>query len=259
MEKEKLLQIINYCSHCDIQLKGISTNGSIYDKEISRALRGLNNFSLQVSIDAATSRTYLIIRNSQDFLRVIENTRRFVKDGLNVTMSMVLTRMNSQEIGMFAKLAEQLGAKQLSFGGFIPLGRGKDIGHWSLNYFEILKSYRVIKELKTNVKIIGFEDQYCPAGTKSLDMLPNGDLYPCALFFGFKESKIGNILDETFDSLRSWVKNLINFKVPNKCKNCPMPPVCHGGCKAFIYSRLRKFPERLNPWCSPQKINLKEK
>lgn len=78
----------------------------------------------------------------------------------------------------------------------------------------------------------------CPAGTTKLSLLPNGDMYPCYLFFKFPEFRLGNILVDGFEAI--WQNPILNnFRCFNK-NNCPQASctlfeVCHGGCPAMSY------------------------
>ncbi len=42
----------------------------------------------------------------------------------------------------------------------------------------------------------------CPAGTTKLSVLPNGDVYPCYLFFRYPAFRLGNLLTDNFDHIR---------------------------------------------------------
>ena len=78
----------------------------------------------------------------------------------------------------------------------------------------------------------------CPAGTTKLSLLPNGDMYPCYLFFQFTEFRLGNILLDDFNAI--WQHPILNhFRTFNK-NNCPKTSCslfrsCHGGCPALSY------------------------
>ena len=78
----------------------------------------------------------------------------------------------------------------------------------------------------------------CPAGTTKLSLLPNGDMYPCYLFFQFTEFRLGNILVDDFNAI--WQHPILNhFRTFNK-NNCPKTSCslfhsCHGGCPALSY------------------------
>jgi len=78
----------------------------------------------------------------------------------------------------------------------------------------------------------------CPAGTTKLSLLPNGDMYPCYLFFQFSEFRLGNILVDDFNAI--WHHPILNhFRTFNKnnCPNtdCSLFHSCHGGCPALSY------------------------
>ena len=78
----------------------------------------------------------------------------------------------------------------------------------------------------------------CPAGTTKLSLLPNGDMYPCYLFFQFTEFRLGNILVDDFNAIRH--HPILNHFRTFKKNNCPKTSCslfhsCHGGCPALSY------------------------
>lgn len=83
----------------------------------------------------------------------------------------------------------------------------------------------------------------CPAGTTKLGILPDGSVYPCTLFFGFPEFRLGNILDDAFEQI--WRHPLLSFfrAFPgNRCprRDCVLHAACHGGCPAHSYAHHGK-------------------
>ena len=75
----------------------------------------------------------------------------------------------------------------------------------------------------------------CPAGTTKLGVMPDGSVYPCNLFFGRPEFRLGNILTDAFDMI--WSNRLLDFFRTfsrNTCPqaSCPIHDTCHGGCPA---------------------------
>lgn len=75
----------------------------------------------------------------------------------------------------------------------------------------------------------------CPAGITKLGLLPDGSVYPCNLFFGRKEFRLGNLLHDSFKSI--WNHRRLEFFrtfTGNKCPqtSCILHKSCHGGCPA---------------------------
>jgi len=88
----------------------------------------------------------------------------------------------------------------------------------------------------------------CPAGTTKLGVMPDGSVYPCNLFFGRPEFRLGNIFTDTFDAI--WSNLLLDFFRTfsrNTCPqvSCPLHDTCHGGCPAhsLIHSGSLSAPE----------------
>ncbi len=93
----------------------------------------------------------------------------------------------------------------------------------------------------------------CPAGTTKLGILPDGSVYPCNLFFGFEEYRLGNILSDPFEKI--WRHPLLGFFRAfggNTCprRSCALHASCHGGCPAHgvAHSGSRTAPD---PRCLP--------
>jgi radical SAM protein with 4Fe4S-binding SPASM domain len=75
----------------------------------------------------------------------------------------------------------------------------------------------------------------CPAGTTKLGIMPDGSVYPCNLFFGLQEFRLGNILTDPFE--RIWRHPALSFFrtfAGNPCSrmSCSLHSACHGGCPA---------------------------
>lgn len=248
LAKSTLLTLARYAFDFNIIYKSTSTNGLIYDEDIVNALAAMDDLGfshiLQVSVDAATPETYYKVRGANVFSRVIENVRRFVGAGLNIEMGMVLTKFNVREIAPFAKLAKSLGVEMVSFGGFMPLGRGKHVADWHLDYKDIVYAYETINSLEGVKVVLPQEvfDRTCSAGIERAAMAPNGDLYPCNMFLSMPESRLGNIFDERLNKYNNlWYMRMVSYRVPAECGQCDFPPICHGACKAVIYDHFGEF------------------
>jgi radical SAM protein with 4Fe4S-binding SPASM domain len=82
------------------------------------------------------------------------------------------------------------------------------------------------------------ESVRCPAGTTKLSVMSDGSVYPCYLFFRYKEFELGNILRDGFDEI--WQHPVLDyfrrFDI-NQCPKtgCELFASCHGGCPAMSY------------------------
>jgi len=75
----------------------------------------------------------------------------------------------------------------------------------------------------------------CGAGRFYIAIEPNGDIYPCVFFPHIEEMKVGNVLEDDFESI--WVHSPLLQRLRNKdllkeaCGSCERRYVC-GGCRA---------------------------
>ncbi len=88
----------------------------------------------------------------------------------------------------------------------------------------------------------------CPAGTTKLGVLPDGSVWPCNLFFGIEEYRLGNLLTDPFEEiwqhpLLTWFRTFTGNQCPRK--DCALFGSCHGGCPAhsLIHAGKRSSPD----------------
>ncbi|MDU1349473.1 SPASM domain-containing protein [uncultured Clostridium sp.] len=65
---------------------------------------------------------------------------------------------------------------------------------------------------------------YCSAGYNTISILGNGDYYPCHMFVGNKNYKIGNILD---DENKLSFKDILQKNNVELCKQCWASEFCY--------------------------------
>ncbi len=92
-----------------------------------------------------------------------------------------------------------------------------------------------LPDLSTHPALAGAR---CPAGTTKLGIMPDGSVYPCNLFFGKAEFRLGNILTDPLDTL--WHHPALSYFRAferNRCPRttCDLHAACHGGCPAHAY------------------------
>jgi radical SAM protein with 4Fe4S-binding SPASM domain len=203
---DKLSYLFDFVKVNRIALTSISTNGTIFDSNITYKLMKSNVKHLQISLDAATEKTYKIVRGGREglFNRVLENAKKFVQMNMPVTASFVLMKPNISEITQFVELTNEIGIKRISFGAMNPIGEGKNVREWVLTQEDYKNAKKEIDKIKGKYKNIyitlknetDIRGDLCSAGISKIAVLPNGDLYPCGLFVGEPEFKLGNIMNE---------------------------------------------------------------
>jgi uncharacterized protein len=72
---------------------------------------------------------------------------------------------------------------------------------------------------------------YCPAFFSDLSMNPAGDIYPCFMFNGYRELKMGNIYDAGFPRTMNWsVARAFRHTIFGPCDCPPEYQPFHSGC-----------------------------
>jgi radical SAM protein with 4Fe4S-binding SPASM domain len=239
-----LIKTIDFAITQDLKIRVINTNGTIFNPKIVSDLTKIEGLVISVGLDAATPTTYRIMRHSDYFQRILFNIQSFVNAGLKVYIGVTVTKINYKEIDKIIELAKKLGAEGISIGGLVPLGEGRHLTNWCLSKKEIEEVYQTCKRATKKIEIIGLGDNSCPAGIDEWCVLPNGDLYPCALLINFSEAKVGNIREENPFQKNKWLEEFKNLQPPLKCQRCHLPSLCNGACKAVLYSRYYKFPQK---------------
>jgi MoaA/NifB/PqqE/SkfB family radical SAM enzyme len=116
----EFFDIVRRCAEAEASLF-INTNGSVCGE---RHLDVLANYpgrlSLNFSLDAATSETFLRIRG-KNFERIIRNIQTYIerfesrRDRMWISLSFVITKSNVKEMTLFVSLAKKLKANAVKF------------------------------------------------------------------------------------------------------------------------------------------------
>lgn len=105
----------------------IVTNGTLITPALIVQLKaaGANNY--QVSIEGHSEELNDGIRGEGNFYRTISGIKGLVDAGMNVTLSITISKRNHGCIREIFELAESLGVKEIKFSAFIPTGTGSDL------------------------------------------------------------------------------------------------------------------------------------
>lgn len=242
--------------HKDLTKYGILTNGILINNELVKRFKKLEVDYVQVSLEGMkTNNNY--IRGEGTFKKIVKAVEILVKGGIDVGISVTLTKKNIGDIKSLVKLAKELGVTTLGLRRFVPIGRGEGIKNLILPVQDVKKLYLYIAEenkelFRSNSKLkigMGCEDGIlaqegypvngCVAGYSSVTILPNGDVYPCRRLPIY----VGNVLSQSFEDIFYNSKEMQKLRDPSnlneKCKNCSYSNECKGGAKCVSYGYWR--------------------
>lgn len=177
-----------------------------------------------LSIDGANAKTHDDIRGRKGaFEKVTASARKYVSEGFHLRVSATLNRKNKDEAAGLLKLAEELGAMGITFGGTIPTDWNQSL---VMNDEEALTLYEQITHMrgKTKLKIKITSSLYTRGGVNFCNNLnlveltfnPRGDLIFCCdtIENGARTGSLGeNSLAELIDLWLEQVNGLKHERV----------------------------------------------
>jgi mycofactocin radical SAM maturase len=251
--REDFLSILEYLQGKDMTAC-VSTNGTLLTDPLIDRLIEMDHLFLQVSLDGVRPETNDAIRGAGTFPRIIDGVRRLSERGLaDLSLNMVVTRLNVNEIADFATLAKAFGAKA-RLSRFRPSGAARSM--W--------KTYRLTKSqllglsafLDENHEVLTGDSFFalapesrralglnrCGAAKMTMSIAPDGSVYPCA-FLSDPAFLAGNVTDASPVSIfrDSEVFCRLRETDVGSCKSCTRFSVCNGGCPAVAYFVTRSL------------------
>ena len=95
-------------------------------------------------------------------------------------------------------------------------------------------SDNIDSELETDYEKIKYG---CEGGNTKIEIMPNGDVYPCVMFDA-EQFKYDNVFDRDIKDIwynSSYINFLRNYRCKNKtCMECKFYSFCNGGCPAIV-------------------------
>lgn len=108
-----------------------------------------------------------------------------------------------------------------------------------------------------------FKENFCNAGINNIAIDVNGDVYPCFMFIGVEEYKMGNIKDtQENDFIRIKTQCEENTIESNSnCKDCWATKICaqaYSGCIGTLYFENGDIKKPVKEKCEISKVVLEE-
>jgi len=232
----------------------MNSNGWLLDGAAASRLKEAGFTSIGLSLDSHLPEVHDAFRNRPgSYDRVVTAAGHVTGEGVKLTLSTVISRMNAGDLEAIVERARSLGAAQLFLHNFKCSGKGfenreeLDLYPWEWKEFyrralavaaeekeiEISFDDPILASLKAGENGGGTAGSGC--GKLSLHMRPNGDLTPC----GFIPLVLGNILENDFADVwkNSPVLAAMRQKTATgKCSGCGHYSDCLGGCTARAYA-----------------------
>jgi len=269
-EAEPLLNPYVYEAIIEAKKAGVdvalATNGILYDtgRDGQEALEHLS--WIRFNISAASDEAYRRIHGSKEFNEALKKIKFCVKTkkekNLNATIGfqMVLTPSNVNQVVALAELGKKLGID------YLVVKQCSDTVESALGIFDKLHEYEEFSDILRKAEGVSSKDfnviikwgKVTNKGERDYDQclgVPfllyssgNGRLYPCGMFFNFKEKeyRMGDLVrqsfKEIFESDRYW-------EVVEKVKRINVHK-CYSNCRTHAINeflwRLKHTPEHVN-------------
>ena len=222
----------------------ISTNSILLTQKWIKRLMLLNNsIEINISLNAATRKTYLLLSKKDKFnkvtknMRLLANERKKNKSDLSVSLSYVMMKQNINEFPMFITLAYEFGVDTV-----VPLPlivSEKKLKKFSLDDMQgktkdiILEAKQIAKERNVNISSGVLKAIDCSGGRwlnrcvepwRSFKVNLNGDVMICC----FSSSVAGNIFKQSVENIwngevyRTYRKRVNSNSPPLGCRICPV-------------------------------------
>jgi len=225
----------------------LSTNGSCTDAV--GELRGTDSglFTAGVSLEGGSMESHRKLTRSDHFDRAVASLRLLLDIGLDPLVKTVVSRETTDEVPGIIGLVRGMGVRRLYLIHMDALGGGDAAS--ALGYVEFDSFFRRTRDDHVGIGIgkvaaSCFNSSGLPAGARcaggvlKLAIGPDGSAYPCNLFMGGSEFRLGNILTDGIEAV--WNNRRLDFfrtAVENSCPrlSCPNRKSCTGGCPAHGY------------------------
>ena len=260
LEKGTVLHMASRLSSAGIS-PNLLTNGTLIDDKTAQQLKKAKIQHVQISLDGACAETNDEIRGRRGgFKEAIRGIKALKKEGLNISISTVLTKENFDEMAAIYKLGEELGVP-LSIAPVSPTGRGFNQ--------ELLLTPRQIYELfcyshrgdDGKISMLPIPRERCSIGTSPV-VTPTGDVYPCMLT-KYEPLKLGTIRESTLKEIWETSPLLselyaLNVEKLEPCKTCENKSFCGGGCRGHAFAYYNTIYKNDPYQCGATKLIVKE-
>jgi len=239
----------------------ISTNGSLPEVVTQFTEVRTNSMNFGFSFEGF-SETHNALTKSKNFSKAVTGLKMMIAAAKNPIVKSTLMKENVDEIHDLISYFAGLGVKRYYLLHEDIIGRQKNsIGFSFPEFRDFYSNIKKDMEGLLNIGFVAASGFYssglkfqgrCDAGIKKIAVFPDGSAFPCNLFAGFEEFRLGNILEDGIEKI--WrspvIETLRKYDGNNRCKrdNCNHYLTCRGGCPAHSYYFYGTF-DMADPRC----------
>lgn len=244
--RKDFLELLVYARQKNMRVH-FDTNATMLDAATLEKVAGLDIDMMNVGFDGSTDKVYGIVRNREDFQRVIDNIRLAVDNKIEIMLAFCLHRSNIADLFRLLRLAGKLGVKKLSVDPYQPLNKGSGAKEqfylsWAVRVLVKMCAFWVSKLVGSTTV---YWDKRCNMGLVTFGVHPDGTVSPCVAINRFCGSAL------TGDIIKIWNNNLFNEYINSSsygepCSHCFLPALnwvkkrylgkCPLDCRAEVFT-----------------------
>lgn len=247
-----------------IQLKTtITTNGVNIKDSTFRLICDSKWITPTISLQALNSKNEQLMGIKSE--KIVQTVKKFIKNKKIPRINTVYTIQTINDICAMIDFCVENGIKEYYVNAYMPIRQNKKYCYdfdvyknlnETINRYVFNKGY----DEKIYVSVLGcllyssyydelpnpvtneYENKIygCEAGSTKIEIMPNGDVFPCAAF-DINDFDYKNILDLGFNTLwnnGNYLNHVRSYKTKDKkCVKCKYCNFCNGGCPAYIMSQ----------------------
>ena len=258
----QFIEIINLLNDLNVNF-GLSTNGLAINQQMIDIFKQSHSF-VQVSLDTINPELYKTIRKSDNLDIVINNISNLLDNGIDTTVSIVLTQLSIDSLEDTIRFLSNLGVSTIHVDEVKKVGFARDDYEklFIKDFYNVLeKLYKLQKDLypKTSIDLIegilirslkdSSEFAHCNSMNGNLLQIDcDGNVYRCRCVGEIL--RIGNIYKEDISQvvLKASESNFCLSPNQLECKECDAKNICRGHCRAQTYSNTNNLLSK-SPRC----------
>ena len=260
----------------------LQTNGSLINNNLIRLIKEMN-INVGVSIDGITpeSNKARVFPNNSPTVNVVLNTiDQLLENDVKIGIFSVITSYNASHMLELIQYFTERGVRSFVINPLVLWGRASEskesmitqdqMYHMYIKIIEWLISFNSINgdnpALERNLHwwFQGLKGKKgymcncspCGAGTQTISISPEGNVFICDQFYNDNDFFIGNItkknLHQIINAAQPAIHSFRNVFNISQCKKCEWRYVCCGGCSASSYYYSGNM-DSVAPYCEAYK------